>query len=264
MMKRLSVLLALGLLAGGVIATSSALELGKDPKAEPTLVEDKLGQESAEKMVTALKLKEYGWGKQSKKGLQDANIDLLIASARMLRQLPAPRKLEDVTVEVTRDKDAPEGDTKVPEGEAFNPGKEAEAILARASELVEATVTDKKKAEAYNTLIQELKDMGQTKAIAGGPKAVRRDIPPGHTHTYNWHWIAHLPGMVGFQSNMPMRVQVVQDNGGYIFADGVTMGANPHFLPGGPGKPAANKKVRITVRVHNFAKVKGHYVLGAQ
>jgi len=73
-----------------------------------------------------------GLGAKTEKGLEKASTDSLLLSARMLLELPAIRPLEDAKVEVTKDKDTPEGtDTALPEAQEVKPEKEASEILKR-------------------------------------------------------------------------------------------------------------------------------------
>ncbi len=267
-MPKSYVLLSLGLLIAGLVLTTSSAEekekKGKDAPVVELSKEAREAQDNVEWMVTALKLKERGWGQETRRGWEKVSIESLIDAARILRDLPPVGKLEGKDVEIKAGKE--EGATEsVPGAEEFDQAKEVDKILARARELVLRTVNDPKQAAAYQTLIAAVGNLPVTKrAVAGGPKMVKRPIQPGQWHTYRWKWHLHLPGMVGFQSNVPMRLTIVHNENENPYCVGVTMGAAPHFLPGGYGKPNPNKWAHVTVRVANPARVAGHYVLIAQ
>jgi hypothetical protein len=245
--------LGLVLLMAGLVLT--ALPAG----AAPTKA-DKEGQLNAEKMITALKLKSWGWGTNlNAKTIEGASVDLLITAARMLKELPRPKELEGVKVEVTKNKDAPEStDTKLSDAQAFDPGKEAEAILERAELVLAKSGLDAATKSHYVALIKDVRSLMPTKATQGGPKVVQRAIGPGQTHSYSWDWTPNESGMVSFQSATAMRVQVVQDSGGVVFADDVILAGTPTFRPSG------KQAVKITVRVQNLEKKPALYVVGAQ
>ncbi len=225
--------------------------------------EAELASANAELIDIAFKLKQHGWGESSKQGWKNVSIESLITAARLLKEVPRPGKPEEVKVVVGKEKDAPETtDTKLSEAENFDAVGEANDILKRARLLVKETVTDAKKAAAYETLIADGEKFEGTKAVVGGPKLVKQTLSPGQSHTYTWHWQDHQPGHVTFQASHGMRLQIVHDEDGAIYFDSVVASANPHFHVGGYGKPGGRQQ-RLTVRVINTSPMKGHYVLGA-
>lgn len=249
--------LGLVLLMAGLVP--AALPVRAAPKAAAPAKADKEAQLNAEKMIAALKLKDWGWGtNRTAKTVENASVDLLITAARMLKELPRPKELEGVP-EVTRNKDAPEGtDMKLSDAQAFDPNKEAEAILKRAEFVLDMDRGLDAKRPNYEALIKDVRSIQRTKATEGGPKVVQRAIGPGQTHSYSWAWTPNESGLVSFQSAMAMRVQVVQESGGVIFADSVMSAGTPTFRPSG------EQAVKIIVRVQNLEKKPALYVVGAQ
>jgi hypothetical protein len=275
MLKKTVTMLALVLLFAALVLTTSTAQEGKKPppvdEPPPEVPQDvKEAQAGAELLITALKLKQYGWGSQFKGTFKDESLDALITAARILKKLPAPDALGDeVKVEAGKEKTAPkETDARLTKAEKFIPGEEASTILKRAREVLTSQIAggalDKKKAEAYETLIAEVESLpAKVRSVAGGPKMVRRVIHPGQWHTYEWKWQLHMPGMVAFQASHPMRLMVVHNDNYNVYADGVTQAATPHFIPGGYGRPMPHKLAHITVRVVNVGRDRGHYVLAA-
>jgi hypothetical protein len=255
MTKTISRLGWVPLLAGLVLA---ALAVEAAPETGPAKA-NKEAQRNAEKMITALKLKDWGWGtNRTAKTVENASVDMLITAARMLKELPQPKKLEVKPI-VTNSKDAPKGtDTKLSEAQEFDPGKEADAILKRAEDILAVDPGLEAKRPHYEALIKDVRNMPRTKAPAGGPKVVQRAIGPMQTHSYSWDWTPNESGMVSFQSATAMRVQVVQESGGVVFADSVISAGTPTFQPSG------KEAVKITVRVQNLEKKPALYVVGAQ
>jgi hypothetical protein len=276
MRKKSLTLLALVLLIASLGMTTSTAQEGK--KKAPLKLEEvpevsreaREAQEGAELLITALKLKQYGWGTQFKGTFKDESLDALITAARILKKLPAPGALgDDVKVEAGKEKGAPKGTTvKLARAEEFNPGQEASTILKRAREVLTSQIAkgtlDKKKAEAYETLIAEVESLpAKVRSVAGGPKVVRREIQPGQWHSYEWKWEMYRPGMVAFNASQQMRLMVVQADTNTVYADSVTTSTTPQFIPGGYGKPMAGKVANVTVRVVNVGQTPGNYVLAA-
>lgn len=267
MMKRTLQLLTLSLLTAGLVLAAFAEEKGKEASKDappPLSKEEQLEKANFDLAATAFKLKQHGWGENTKKGWTNVSIESLITAARIIKELPPPKKIEGVEVEASKNPDAPEGPVaKLTEGQMFDRVGLANEILARARELVKETVTDPKKATAYETLIKDVETIEATKAVSGGPKFIQRVLPAGQTHSYHWTWDKHISGTVAFSSNLPMILRIVQD-GGYTFCNGGTMGGQVNFLPGGPGVPKAGQKIGISVHVRNPGKGNGVYSLGAQ
>jgi hypothetical protein len=274
MLKKTLTLLALLLLIAVLVLTTSTAQEGK--KALPPMDgpppelprEVKEAQESAELMITALKLKQYGWGTQFKGTFKDESLDALIAAAQILMKLPPASPLDkDVKVKAGKEKTAPKGtNARLTKAKEFNPREEASVILKRAREVLtgQKRLLGQKRADAYETLITDVEGLANTpKAASGGPKVVRREIHPGQWHTYEWKWEMHRPGMVAFNSNQSMRLMVVHNDNNDVYADSLTTAATPQFIPGGYGKPMGGKVTQITVRVVNVGQAPGQYVLAA-
>jgi hypothetical protein len=247
-----------------LICTAGLLALpAGGPAADPTPrteTDAELVGKNVELVATAFKLKEHGWGKDGKGGIEGGSLESLIAAARILRQVPALAKL-DARVEVGKEGEkGPTPGAETPKAEAVDLVAESSAILQRAREILQQDVTDPKKQAAYELLIADAEAV--EKGVRGGPRAISRILKPGEKHTYRWDWYWHLPGSVGFAATRPVRIQVLNENTENVYAYADSLQGFAPFVPGGPGKPDG-RTARLMIRLSNQNKLPLQYRLFA-
>jgi hypothetical protein len=257
-MKSLRQLALSAIAAGAVLVSMETCIRAAD--AVPSAADAALTNKSLDLLDTAFKLKKLGWGVEKKGIIEGGSIESLLTAARLLKEVPKPSTIKGEP-EVGKEKDAPAGtDTALSNAKPIDLAAEAKETLERARLLVERTVTDPKKKEAYETLLADAEKFSGTKEVRGGPKAIKRSLTPGQSHTYQWVWEEQLPGSVTFRSDIPVRVRIVRVETDEVYSQGTGTSGSFRFTLNGRG-PA--RTVKLHVRVSNTSDEIAYYELFA-